>query len=1051
MTNWTNMLIKAAICISAVIPMLTSCYDDSAIWNELDKIEHRLDSLETSLNQQLSALNSLINGKTTIASCEKNQDGSYEVVLSNGTEFTVLAEGRDYSALVSVKEVNGVKCWATYDANGELTVLTDNAGNPIPVVKEEYRTSVEVLVEDGIYYLVIDGKKYMTGYDTEELVQVFSSCTPHKDASGNVYAMTFTFGEDMNITVAVDGYNGVIFKLPNAAGASTVLSEYYITHGETQSILLSMAGVIDYVMQVPDGWRISERTDELTNETFLDITAPAEATIESGAAVATGDLKVVAVVEGGKAAITKLTLSAEPFKVFNVSAIKAELEPFTGVQKYAYGVAKGDDYNETALLEKVTEALGITGDLPEGLFITETGINLTLAEIYGSELEVESAYTFWAIPVLYSEGEDASFYVKEGMFKTHRVAPIKVEFSEEPAPSLFDAEITMEIEGTTEMYAGTALKTDDLFEEIIYQINNGIVKPIPAAPYTGPASSFPSEEANKDVEFMPATTYVSWVVPVEYLDEVTKAAAAEKTYTTNDIIFQEFETKSVTSGGSLELTLGEAVTDRTNISIPVSAEGAALIYYTYMSKTDGDRISGLDNDTKAELILEDDACKTVKSSSINAVVERVKPNTTMWLYAVAVDNEGKYGVVNQISASTSKLEYNSLTVTASATEIGSSTATFKVEVTGGNATEYIYWVGKVSDSFWSNSAYLGATRQNAQQYMACYPDDENIVKAMNKYGNISEAGTLEVDGLNMNTNYVFMVLAKDETGLYSKGGYKMITTLAADLGNVVRKDSDLWNTAKEQINIEWIKEKFEKAESQFLSSSYSFKFSGPTNLTAYIVSGSMTTFSNDPDILTIEDEMIAIENAASKYSEMGSTPWRTNENGEVELALQPDWYDDEGNPHGGYLLNIYSFNVHGYPQGGYVTYFAENSHGENNCNSWDKNSGKCSGYEKAYAKIEELRSLEYWTNYIKDFRGLTNEESIRKSGQAYYEAYYEYYKDAVPNVYVNDGKGVEITQPYAIGPDDSGYIADAVIIMLKDKEGNYYEPMYFSVPNYFTE
>lgn len=1042
MTNWTNMLIKAAICISAVIPMLTSCYDDSAIWNELDKIEHRLDSLETSLNQQLSALNSLINGKTTIASCEKNQDGSYEVVLSNGTEFTVLAEGRDYSALVSVKEVNGVRCWATYDANGELTVLTDNAGNPIPVVKEEYRTSVEVLVEDGIYYLVIDGKKYMTGYDTEELVQVFSSCTPHKDASGNVYAMTFTFGEGMNITVAVDGYNGVIFKLPNAAGASTVLSEYYITHGETQSILLSMAGVIDYVMQVPDGWRISERTDELTNETFLDITAPAEATIESGAAVATGELKVVAVVEGGKAAITKLTLSAEPFKVFNVSAIKAELEPYAGVQKYAYGVVLEEDYDETALAAKVTEALGITGDLPEGLVITENGINLTLAEIYGKELDVESAYIFWAIPVLYSEGEEASYYVKSDMFQTHRIAPIKVEFST-PAPSLFDAEISIDIDGTSSMYAGTSVKSAELFDDIIYQINNGIVKPIPAVPYSGPASSFPSEEANKDVEFMPATTYVTWVVPVEYLEEMTKAAATEKTYTTNDIIFQEFTTKSVTTGGSLEVTLGEAVTDRTNITIPASSEGAELIYYAYLSKADGERYSTLDNDGKAQFILKHATCTAVRGSSTDAKIERVKPNTTMYLYIMAVDKDGKYGIVNSMSAKTAAMEYNSLTLTASAPEVGSSKATLKVEVAGGVATEFVYWFGKTSEAFYANSNYLGGTRNSAQQYMACYPDDEYIVKSMNKYGKISEDGTLKVDGLNMNTQYVLFVIAKDESGLYSKAGYKSITTLAADLGTIVRTGSDAWNTAKGQIKIEWLQDKFEKG-TNMMSSAYALNFSCPKNLTAYILCSSQEYYDDPTYFLTVEDRMIDIENTASRKYDV--PVYSVSESG--ELINDPNWIDDNGVEHPGYLMNICDFYIHGVPGRGFVTYFAEGSHGKDNCTAWDE--GGCSNYTRAKKMIEDRCSLEYWIEWFRTSLGVTNETYLQQNAQTYLNAYKPFYEGDTPIYFENNGSDLTIINRDAIGPDDAGVVMDDVVVVLKDLEGNYYEPMYFPVPNYFN-
>ena len=113
-----KLIFKALLASMLVLPMLTSCYDDTAIWEEFDKIENRLDSLENSLNKQFQALNSLIDSKTTISACDKNSDGSYDVTLSNGVKFTVLPDGTKFSSLVSVMEVGGVKCWATY-VNGE--------------------------------------------------------------------------------------------------------------------------------------------------------------------------------------------------------------------------------------------------------------------------------------------------------------------------------------------------------------------------------------------------------------------------------------------------------------------------------------------------------------------------------------------------------------------------------------------------------------------------------------------------------------------------------------------------------------------------------------------------------------------------------------------------------------------------------------------------------------------------------------------------------------------------------------------------------------------
>ena len=1029
-----NLMFKTAICAIVAVPMLSSCFNADEVWDKIDKIEHRLDSLENSLNQQFNALNSLLDGKT-ISSCEKNPDGSYDVTLSNGTKFTVLADGTDYSSLVSIKVENGVKYWATYNADGNLEVVTDAEGNPVPVVK---RAKVKVIVEDGIYYLEIDGQKYMTGYDTKDLVQVFSSCEILKDATGNAYAMKFTFGEGMTITVAVDGYNGVLFRQPNATGTSMVISDYYICYGETASILLDKAGVIDYVMQIPDGWRVEERTDEYSEETYLDITAPSKATVAAGAAVAKGDLKIVAVVEGGKAAVSKLVVSAEPFKVFNISGSKAIVEPYEGVQKYVYGIVAYNDFDEAAIIAKVGEILTTTGDAPAGYNVAEDGISKSHTETFGTELDPEGDYMFWAVPALYKEGEDAGFYVKEGLITTFRITPVSVKISE-PVAGLLDAEVSIKIEGTDKVYAGTSVKADDLFENILYQINNGIIDPVKAATYEGPASAYPSADANKDVDFLPGTTYVTWVIPVE---------DGRETYQESDVTFMEFTTKSVTAGGSLKVTLGEAEVTKTTVSIPVEAEGAELIYYAYFNS---DRYLSTDNDSKVKLILDQEGYATVKGSKTDAVIDRVKPNSSRWLMAVAVDKDGKYGEVATAGAKTLAVEYNSLTLTVTADDITNDSARIKVDVADGTATEFVYWIGKVKDNFWANSSYLGATRQNAQQYMACYPDDENIVKCMNKYGKIGEDGILDVYDLSMTTDYVIMVIAKDESGLYSKGGYKMITTLAADLGTIVRTDSDEWNAAKELVGIDWVEEKFEKAENSFLNSSYTFKFSCPKDMTAFVVSLSEDYYIGNPNFITIEDVIIDIENYASKYTEMGSTPTYVDENGTIQLMSEPDWYDDEGNVHGGFLLNIYKFNVHGYPEGGYVTYFAEGTHVGDECNAWDKSSGKCSNYAKASEKLEMLCSLDYWTEHMKEFRNVTNEEYIKKNGQAYYDAYSQYYKDSEPRIFINDGSSVEITQPYAMGPDDKGHIADAVIVVLKDAEGNYFEPMYFPVPDYFTK
>lgn len=1032
MKKSTNIFAKVAILAVAALPMLTSCYDDTSIWDKFDEIEDRIESLELSLNEQLQALKTLIDGKTTVTSCEKNTDGSYKVTLSNGAKFTVLPDGTDYSALVSVITVNGVKCWATYDASGNLVAITDDAGQPVPVVVEipetdNYKTQVEVVVEDGKYYLVIDGKKYMTGYDTEDLVQVFSSCKQLKDASGNVYAMEFTFGEGIKITVAVDGYNGVIFKLPNMINTQ-VVTEYYVAKEETQTLLIDMTGVVDYIMQIPDGWRVDERVDEYTGEVYIDITAPSEAAIAAGAAVDEGELKVVAVVEGGKAAVSKVRLSTDPFKTWDINGSKAVVVPYTGVQKFVYGIIEKNNYDEETLLNTVSQLLHTSGELPAGYAMSETAISAEHDKTYGNELSDNLEYVFWAIPALYKEsGADAGFYVKSGMFKTYTFSNAKVRFTQ-IKPSLLDAEINVSFIGVNKVYAGTSVKTDDVYTEIVRLVNNDAYTPVEvSATYSGLASAFPTEAANSSVDFTYGTEYVSWVIPVQ---------EGKTAYTVNDIISTTFKTKDITSGSTDKITFGTPQVSQSSISIPVSSAKAKMIFYVYMSKSDGERISRLDNDTKAGLILEHENCVSVKGNKATAVIEKLSSDTTMILYALCVDDNGKYGEVAMISATTAGLEFNSLTVTATEFDVTSDKASFKIEVTGGEASEFIYWFGQSNDDFWLNSKYLAENQTAASQYLALFPQDEHIVKAMGKYGKVTD-GVLTVTDLTKTTEYILVISAKDAKGKYSKVGYKKIITLSANLGTIVREGSKEWEAAKAAINIEWDKSKFIKSEFY----SYGFRYSGPTDLTAYILCASDEYFDHDSNTMDVESKIIEIEKNASKSTSESKTP--EDRNG--DYLLEPTWYDPAGKAHQGGMAVVADFYVHGSPTRGSFTYFAAGSH-DTSCSHIE--GGVCTTYQEVLKKINDKLTID---TYIDKFRGYyameNNEECIEAAAQQLLDFYYPLYKDKKPILFENNGEPIDVYQHYGIGGDqNTGKIVDDVFVVLRDKKGNYYEPIKFEVP-----
>lgn len=1041
MNNMKKLLFKSLILIFAASSVMTSCVGLDEVWDRIDTIEAKLDSIQNDLNAQVDALSSLLSDGSTIASCTKNADGSYVVKLSNGTEFTVLPAGTDVSALIAYKTVGGERYWATYNAAGELEILKDASGNGITV-----ENTVNVEVTDGKYYLVINGKKYQTGFDTEDVVQVFSSCETHTDASGQVYAMTFTFGDGQKVTVTVDGYKGVIFKLSNV-GATAAVTEYYVGYGETMTFLMDVEDVIDYVMQIPDGWRVNEYVEELTGETYVDITAPVEAVVDAGAAVSKGDLKVVSVVEGGKAAVTKLSLSTDPFKVYNVTSVKAVIEPHTGIEKFVYGLTDIATFDEAQITAQVNQLLKSSGELPDGFYISEKAIDKTLAEIYGSEIPEGANLMFWAVPALYTEGDDVEiggYYVKEDMLRTLMLAPVfvKMEVSD---VTVLDANLKVSVRGVDRMFAGTMPKSDSALEEILYLINNDIIEPVTyGLTYDGPASAFPSEA--ETVSMDPGTSYISWLVPVD---------EDKTTYTSADVISKEFSTLPVKAGGSLALTIGEFTKGSSNLSAPVSSEGAAMIYYAWLNDNDGSRLLEADNESKMSVLLSAESFTVVKSSSGVAELDFIKPETTMWLFAVAVGQDGKYGEVVCKSATTKAVTFNNLSVSVTETSVTAKDAVFNVTVAGGEATDYIYWCGKQTDPFWLYEEFCNKSIEGAEVYMAANPDADAIQSVMRKNGNVAADGTLTITDLEVNTTYALVVLAKDADGKFSRGTLKQFNTPAADLGNMVTSNDEDWKSVKQWIesNIEWHKNAFQGGGANGQGyASYAFGIKIPTEYKAYI-----TCFGTQAT--EIIEQILEIEELCTDYLDVSKPIY--DENGNEIDVYKPSWIDDSGREITWGLFDYALRYLHGDPESGCVTYFPTAGHNQSSCIHWEGN--ECSNYTQYIEWLSPRLTLDYWREYVRYngnyahegdpnnqySRNLTDEDYITEIAQEYLDQFTKYYKDAEPVIFVNDGSALEMKNRSAVGLDDSGNVIDKVTVVLVDSNNNYFEPMVFDVPNYF--
>ena len=493
---------------------------------------------------------------------------------------------------------------------------------------------------------------------------------------------------------------------------------------------------------------------------------------------------------------------------------------------------------------------------------------------------------------------------------------------------------------------------------------------------------------------------------------------------------------------SLAVEFGEQEVTCTSMKVQMNAPGAEGIYYRFDVTS---RPGKLNTQAKQEDFMLSYGTY-ISASSGEAFVDKLNPETPKALLAMPVNADGKFGKMTYITKLTTEpLVFNELTVTIDETnaEISDKKATFPVTISGGNATDVIFWVGKTLDEFWTLTEYCAGEAATGEKFMALYPEDSHIVKAMTQHTYAN--GKLQLSGLSADKDHVILFMAKDASGNYSHAGYLKFRTMAANLGTIVRTGSPEWNAAKEKVQIKWHENKFRAKPSQNLFAFYALDFSCPTDLTAYVCCMSEEYYYGAGSPFNkVEDIIIDVEAFSSRRYHSGTV--RIGANG--EYAQEPDWVDDNGEFHTGTLLNVYDFYVHGFPTSGFATYFATGTHGANNCTYWENG---CTEYQYALNAINNYCSLDYWKDYVRSQRAnyCKKEEVINKCATDLYNAYYPYYKDAKPLIYENNGSALYMEHHEASGPDDNGVVIDDVIVVLKDKAGNYYEPMIFEVPNYF--
>lgn len=883
---------KSAIVLTLAFSSIVSCADyvtdienlRDELKGELELVINKLYELEQKMNSEIQALKDMLAGKIMITSLSKDATtGITTVKLSNGSSFELLPEKDLKSFVTYITLSDGIDYWAYIDENGKKQLFLDENDEAIPVIADV----PEVVVKDGETWIVIGGVEYPLAGNS-----VFSDYELITDElTGEVYAVTFTFGEDMSFTVSVEGASGFFFVKPS--GWSTVaISDYYVADGLTERVQVDARGVVDYVLQIPDGWRVKEYEDIYMGAKYFDITAPAKELVESGVAASEGDLKVVAVLEGGKATVAKLYLSTDPFKEFSVSLGKANVKMYNGLQKFVYGVCEASEFRELTFYSTARNLL-TAYDYPAGFGVSDFDLEgVELSEIAGKELTPGTRYVFWAIPALYSY-EESGYYLNSGTFVKFYFEHSSVKFDIENE-STRDAQLSMELKGVKSYFTSLLPKADFMIEEIVNNLNIPGYYTAKTAPmtYEGSVFEFAGVEAEQ------ATEYVAWIVVAE----------DGKTYTAADIVVCEFATLDLVPGSPVKVETAAPVETPTDVEISVTAAGAEKIYYSYVTtavaKTLADDAEKADYLFGNGLVVSGESIETMASDVVD-----VKPGTQYVFMAVATEASGKYSNVVTVECQTKSIEFNNLNIILSLEKNDPGNVVVTISAEG--AVDFLYWIGRTADNIWKSVNYLGGSAAKAQNYMYANANHERFTSVMKTYPVVN--GTITMTDLVANVGYVIVAMAKDKDGLYSKAVELKFTPRDVAIGQVVLSSDSKWEAAKPDV--EWIPSKFEAATGM-MSGRYGFYITVPEGFTGYVLAGTddYLTEGNSQLKLSVEDKILKIIEYADKHKDS-------------DYIVDYEAWGEKGWPYGS---EFYSYE-HGDPLFGNVVIWASKEYHDSVC------------------------------------------------------------------------------------------------------------------------
>ena len=609
----------------AASSLVVSCYDDSALREDLADLEGAIEGIDTRL-KALEALKDVTAGVDALYTLQ------FQVSDSNELQYSF--DG---------KEWKGTGVYLAEECDCEPVPPCDHECPPCQYVPCDHECPEVSVVDDGETVTIKIGDAEFTIEKPQEIVFEIRAGKVYFESEGTQTVAVKTEGvEDLTVMAAPKGWWAEI----NSEGKIEITAPDYE----------STQGTFDY-----DTW------EEIPGEN-----------------AASGYVKVHACGAEGKCMVGKLAVevSERPLvvKAYGGNAYFTVAGTASWPPTFYYGVSTRESYEAdvTPLLKRLTEGDWQVGDDYDNNWGEEFEVVAPIADLLGEEPQQGVEYVVWAVAENYAL---AKYTLDEMVYAYY--SPLSVSITEvEAEKTAYNVTVNVEVAGA-ESYVAVAMPATYCAteEDVAYQkeqmamaMNEGqYYGQLYTENYTGSALDIAAETTySMTGNYAPDSEVHVFILPLD--------GRAKEDYTAEAVVSATFTTAALTSGGSINLT-AEQVTEYmgkvysyeiwdyvdqlitldpyTELGVKVTPSTTTdwvAFYYQFLTPEQWADYGAYTEDV-VDLLLEGYGMTPTEIKSWpQYLTEKVSPATTVHFVGFIVDKAGKYGELAHVELTSAELK-----------------------------------------------------------------------------------------------------------------------------------------------------------------------------------------------------------------------------------------------------------------------------------------------------------------------------------------------------------------------------------------------------------